>query len=754
MSSNISPPPVAQTDDEAAGLLMLFSTQSKKQITSSEISVPAVNSNASNSPPAMSIPPPAANNFDNRNVSISSNESQKSQSLIHRRGSSIHDNVNQSRVESAIRSPGPASAALARGDSSNKAIVAAAALAAAAATPIPIVHKPLSTGENSNKGNTVEFKTNSVAVKVEPKQSLTDIKVEEPNSAALDETEPEDIEEQVEVDVKSENTEITTETSNTSDIPSYAVGPDAGIIGCVCGYDHDDGLTIQCDKCFRWQHLVCMGFESITDTPDDFQCNLCNKNMKVDANKARKIQEAYLKEEKSKRKKSPYVSEPEKEVPKNVGAPQFKKKKSEENTDLSGTDKHSTLYYPIDYFIYKSPTVKSLFNQLPDILRKEKSVIKVDRGSLSKYVLNSSNLNIKSAVDNRTKFLGISKLGLYTTKNIKENSCVSLISGEIDTKENYILDKVNRYWLLGCPKPHVIFHPDLPIVIDQRGLGNYTRFIRKSCRPNCVVKTVLIGKNEVSMGVFATKEIKADQEITLGWEWDASHPIIKMINDENSFESLDNESKTTLVNSVQSILEHAECACPTNSDCVIMKVKKAAAYMLRNTRKNNIPGPSPTPHQKYMPIEDRLNARNKIILGKMHNEIVPDTENPNDVVVVEDANASTPKEGNFNFKFKPKSKNTLYNLHILPKQFELLKKYVVNQELVNSNGKIHQQESDMMPIPIPVNPKVLKVLEPSKEEFAVNNPTAVKKAAGDSKLEDRPKVKKFSLADYKKKKTG
>lgn len=29
-------------------------------------------------------------------------------------------------------------------------------------------------------------------------------------------------------------------------------------IRCICGYQHDDGSLIQCDKCNEQQHRVCM----------------------------------------------------------------------------------------------------------------------------------------------------------------------------------------------------------------------------------------------------------------------------------------------------------------------------------------------------------------------------------------------------------------------------------------------------------------------------------------------------------------
>ena len=62
-----------------------------------------------------------------------------------------------------------------------------------------------------------------------------------------------------------------------------------GIIRCVCPYDDDDGFTIQCDRCFAWQHGLCVGI-SPDAVPEDYLCELCdpdpNRYPSVDRNRA------------------------------------------------------------------------------------------------------------------------------------------------------------------------------------------------------------------------------------------------------------------------------------------------------------------------------------------------------------------------------------------------------------------------------------------------------------------------------------
>lgn len=85
----------------------------------------------------------------------------------------------------------------------------------------------------------------------------------------------------------------TLQTASLLDVPplsSYRVDPDSGIIGCICGLEEDDGFTIQCDVCFRWQHCLCMNFNSPDEVPDIYKCYFCDETKwgKLDADECRR----------------------------------------------------------------------------------------------------------------------------------------------------------------------------------------------------------------------------------------------------------------------------------------------------------------------------------------------------------------------------------------------------------------------------------------------------------------------------------
>ncbi|KAI9357299.1 hypothetical protein DFJ73DRAFT_821262 [Zopfochytrium polystomum] len=63
---------------------------------------------------------------------------------------------------------------------------------------------------------------------------------------------------------------------------------DEGVIRCICGFNVDDGFTIQCDRCEVWQHVACMGLQS-DQLPDLYLCEECNPRA-LNVEKAKSIQ--------------------------------------------------------------------------------------------------------------------------------------------------------------------------------------------------------------------------------------------------------------------------------------------------------------------------------------------------------------------------------------------------------------------------------------------------------------------------------
>ena len=89
------------------------------------------------------------------------------------------------------------------------------------------------------------------------------------------------------------------------------------------------------------------------------------------------------------------------------------------------------------------------------------------------------------------------------------------------------------------PKPYVhLVPPPISVALDARMTGNEARFVRSGCRPNAVLRPVLCpsrhsrksqsnGEHQESddpgvlkFAIFALRDLKACEEVVLGWEWD------------------------------------------------------------------------------------------------------------------------------------------------------------------------------------------------------------------------------------------
>ncbi|KAF2902327.1 hypothetical protein ILUMI_03865, partial [Ignelater luminosus] len=64
---------------------------------------------------------------------------------------------------------------------------------------------------------------------------------------------------------------------------------------CICGFLHDDGFMIECDKCKVWQHVRCV-IKNNKKVPDDYLCEVCDPTKPVDRAKARSLQQQWMRE--------------------------------------------------------------------------------------------------------------------------------------------------------------------------------------------------------------------------------------------------------------------------------------------------------------------------------------------------------------------------------------------------------------------------------------------------------------------------
>jgi hypothetical protein len=731
------------------------------------------NESSSGDPSTYQFPKKKQKSVSPKSTSVSSEQT-------HRRSLSHPENKSNSAKILHI-SPGPANVALERGinlvtgeRNTSNAVIAAAALAAAAEVPLPLksTYKvtenediaPISIGLKTSLKPSVEEKPTRKAsptpkkASPTPKKSSSQAKKQstsrkqsssskkqseiqnepvksefgpsisseipptspqlkqEPVSRKDDETELEDNEK-----TDDEKEELRRENFDIPPLESYKVDPDSGLIGCICSIEDDDGFTVQCDECFRWQHCHCMGFKSPEEVPEDeYKCYLCDMlkwgklnpeaceqetlkrlNLEKQEKQLPNPKRKHLSTEKSEAVNGGYSSDASTNSKKRKVSESSEKKELNETKDLQKlelpikdnellkdgvtAESYQSVYYNLKENDYKRADIRrlladkgaalynefisskklgssrQLFNDVEIMSLQQFKGIKFSKIILpnhQKYMSennknitnrnkkhNKTSIKVKAYTDNqKQKFNGISKLALYIDSNdeltIPENTPIIEYLGEIDLFDNYVKDLVNQYSTWGTTKPKVLkstlFLPEkLDIVLDSRFVGNEARFIRKSCpaTANCRIKQIYIPEtNSFKFIIVTSKDIvlksnDADEELRLSWEWDPRHPILLLYENNEKFELLPEASRSAVISYVDNILHFVECGCCTtnlSSSCILFKVKKATAYLLRSTRKaSSISNVNLTKSKeelifskkskKYIPWDDRLLERENII---------------------------------------------------------------------------------------------------------------------------------------------
>ncbi|KAJ4466769.1 Le.MFB1 [Lentinula aciculospora] len=213
---------------------------------------------------------------------------------------------------------------------------------------------------------------------------------------------------------------------------------------------------------------------------------------------------------------------------------------------------------------------------------------------------------------------------VHTTHPIPSHSLLAPYPSVITSSSSYLQDPLNSYAALGMPKPRVhLMGPPLDVSLDARGKGGKARFVRSGCRPNAVLRPVLCdGKqgsgpvsssvqhdprnstlgedsgisthsecmpppedvsglsDSLSFAIFALRDLKADEEIILGWEWDDAnvvHLLPALLQDKGLFPPTELAAyKLQMANILRSLgSTFTSCACGERAEgCVMRRMKE------------------------------------------------------------------------------------------------------------------------------------------------------------------------------------
>ncbi|KAI0696110.1 hypothetical protein C8T65DRAFT_664147 [Cerioporus squamosus] len=413
-------------------------------------------------------------------------------------------------------------------------------------------------------------------------------------------------------------------------------------IYCICGFSDDDGFSICCDSCSRWCHAACFSIVQ-NEVPDEWHCWECAPRP-VNRERAVKLQRTRIRQAagtQKQRKASPGVERKPRKPNAAPGEGANKRKRRASintsvapHTPVQAEDEHVDIDEPMEHS-YVSITKDIVTDDARDRLRRVASdwrgITAISPSNLTPGCttpallspddvpgpLHIPHIAVQPVPTSAASFPSVFANGnasvrppsyaIHATQPITSSKLIAPYPSTIIPTATYLRDPLNAYAHLGMPKPYVhLFGPPLDVALDARITGDQSRFVRNGCRPNAILRPIFCpskertkaGDDAVKFGIFALRDLKANEEVVLGWEWDDEnvvHHLPALIQSPFAFPPHQvqhfRNQMTSMLHTLASTF--TTCACGAKArDCVLTRIAEFVENQTPLT-------PSPSPPSQF-----------------------------------------------------------------------------------------------------------------------------------------------------------
>lgn len=328
---------------------------------------------------------------------------------------------------------------------------------------------------------------------------------------------------------------------------------------CICGFMHDDGYMIECDRCKVWQHVRCV--VRTKKVPDDYLCEECDPSKHIDRHKARILQQQWMREvqarETSIRKEQlkEVLADSDSSDGEHINNNNFvSKSRRKSETQRSGRHRRESTKEPIPRRPLKRKEkkltkrkVKSVKSQSDDEKREvnpqqlpqlrqwienyEEAVTNHYspelRARISSIRINGAHSELTGQVDPSVHKCKVHTMNsgvkcLISTLHLNPGTPV------IELRGKYMLSTQHRTAHSGAlttrqqrPGPFLFFYrlqkDNTEVCVDTRTYGNIARFVRRSCQPNAELRHC-IEKGVLHLYIVTVVTVEKNLELTIRHE--------------------------------------------------------------------------------------------------------------------------------------------------------------------------------------------------------------------------------------------